>query len=260
RGRPDDEPSRPRGRIRNTRKLLATAALIMSVYLLGSALVVSTLINPYDLKALNGQPHAEPPAKDRALAYLAHGDGERRERGEPISPLFGPVFGTIYDISTIVILWFAGASAMAGLLNPVPQYLPRYGMAPEWAGAIRPLVLLFTAINLLVTWIFRASVDAQGGAYATGVLVLMFSAAVATVIQRWPAPGRFRLFRVPWGFLLIAVVFVYTTAAIIIEKPEGIKIASFFIVAIIVSSLISRAFRSTELRFKGFRYKDEESH
>ena len=49
RGRPDDNPARPRGRIQNTRKLLLTAALIMSALLLGSALVTSTLIPPEDL-------------------------------------------------------------------------------------------------------------------------------------------------------------------------------------------------------------------
>ena len=80
---------------------------------------------------------------------------------------------------------------MAGLLNLVPQYLPRYGMAPEWSRAVRPLVLLFTAINLLVTWIFHADVELQGGAYATGVLVLISSACVATVIDHYgSAAGR----------------------------------------------------------------------
>lgn len=255
RGNPNDSPEQPRGRTRNTRKLLVVAALIMSVYLLGSATVVSTLIPPEALIDDDPTDEIQPAAKDRALAYLAHGEGPYT-----ISPLFGEVFGTIYDLSTVIILWFAGASAMAGLLNLVPRYLPRYGMAPEWASAMRPLVILFTAINLFVTWVFKADVSAQGGAYATGVLVLMSSACVATVIERWRGrAGWWTIFRVPWYFVLVTVVFLYTTAAVIVEKPDGIKIASFFIVAIIVSSLVSRFLRSTELRFTGFRFLNPES-
>jgi hypothetical protein len=199
-----DDPKRPAGRIRNTRRLLTTAALVMSVYLLGSSLVVSTLVEPSALVIYDaaGNPLPDtgkkPPAADRALAYLAH--GEAREVGEDIAPFFGATFGTIYDLTTVVILWFAGASAMAGLLNLVPQYLPRYGMAPKWARAVRPLVILFTVINLTVTAIFDASVKAQGDAYATGVLVLITSACVATVIDRWKnRPGAGWLRRVPWG-------------------------------------------------------------
>ena len=210
------------GRIRNTRKLLRSAALIMSGFLITSSLVTTMLIPAHEFQE-GGE------ANGRALAYLAH-------------HFFGDIFGTAYDLSTIAILWFAGASAMAGLLNIVPRYLPRYGMAPEWAKATRPLALVFTLIAFAVTIIFKADVDAQGGAYATGVLVLMTSAAIAVTLamrrrrQRW----------VP--FLLIALVFAYTTIQNIHERPEGIKIASFFILAIVVASLFSRVWRSTELR------------
>jgi hypothetical protein len=271
RGDPDDTEANPVGRIRNTRKLLVSAAVIMSVFLLTSSVAVSALIPPEALVTVNAAGEArrdsdgrviperelpKPPARDRALAYLAHGEGNA-----PISPLFGPGFGTVYDISTIVILWFAGASAMAGLLNLVPQYLPRYGMAPNWTRATRPLVVLFTAINLLVTWIFNADVTAQGGAYATGVLVLITSACVATVIGRYrERVGRGSwVRRVPWVFTFITGVFFYTTALNIWEKPEGIKIAACFIAAIIVSSMMSRVARARELRFAGFQYADEQS-
>jgi hypothetical protein len=223
-GDPDDSPQHPVGRIRNTRKLLRTAALIMSVALIGSSLVTTLLIPPAEFKA-GGQ------ASGRALSYLAHMH-------------LGEMFGTFYDLSTISILWFAGASAMAGLLNLVPKYLPRYGMAPEWAKATRPLVILFTAITFLITYLFKANVEAQGGAYATGVLVLMTSASLAvTLLVRGQT-------RQVIAFGIITVVFVYTTLLNIYERPEGIKIASWFIATIILTSLVSRVMRSTELRIK----------
>lgn len=264
-GKPDDNADHPAGRIRNGRKMLVTAALIMSVFLMGSAFVTATLISPealttsHGLDAENKAVEKKGPAVDRALAYLAHG-----ESPDKISPLFGEWFGTVYDISTILILWFAGASAMAGLLNLLPRYLPRYGMVPYWASARRPLVVLLTIVNLAVTWMFGASVSAQGGAYATGVLVLLSSAGLACVIDQWnklrsvPKGRLLRGIRL-LGYVLVSLVFFYTTTAVMIEKPDGLKIASFFIVAIIISSMISRAARSTELRFTRFEFSDPQS-
>jgi len=244
-----DTDDHPQGRIRNTRKLLIVAAVIMSVMLAGSSLVTATLIEPHQLQDAGGL------AKNRALAYLAHGQSP-----EVLCPMFGDIFGTIYDLSTVIILSFAGASAMAGLLNLVPQYLPRYGMAPEWARAMRPLVLLFTAINLFVTWVFDANVEKQGGAYATGVLVLISSACVATVIDKYRHSSRkLPIFRISWPYILISAVFFYTTIENIRERPDGLKIASFFIGAIIATSFYSRLRRSTELRFTGFQFADLES-
>ncbi|MEH2150327.1 amino acid transporter [Nostoc sp.] len=217
-------PQHPKGRIRNTRKLLTTAALIMSFFLLTTSFI-TTLLIPTAEFASGGK------ANGRALAYLAH-------------LYLGNAFGTIYDLSTISILWFAGASAMAGLLNIVPRYLPRYGMAPNWARVTRPLVLVYTAIAFVVTIIFKASVEAQGGAYATGVLVLITSAAFAVTLSA----HRHRQKRAKLVFGIITLLFLYTTIVNIIERPEGIRIAGFFIGAIIFTSLVSRVWRSTELR------------
>ncbi|MET8815871.1 amino acid transporter [Streptomyces sp. NPDC004549] len=223
-GAPTDTWENPAGRIRGTRKLLTTAALIMSCLLLLSSLATTILIPQADFKSGG-------PANGRALAYLAH-------------RYLGEIFGTVYDLSTITILWFAGASAMAGLLNLVPRYLPRYGMAPEWTRAVRPLVLVFLVTAVLITLWFHASVDEQSGAYATGVLVLMLSAAFASTV----AVHRRRHRGATIGFGLITAVFLYTLVLNVIERPDGIKIASIFIVAIMLTSFGSRVHRAFELR------------
>jgi hypothetical protein len=223
-GDPGDTEQRPVGRIRGAKKLLTTAALTMSVFLITSSMITTLLI-----------PHAEfepgGSANGRALAYLAH-------------QYLGEGFGTVYDLSTIAILWFAGASAMAGMLNLIPRYLPRYGMAPQWARATRPMVLVLTGIAFLITWIFKADVDAQGGAYATGVLVLITSAAVAVTIAARRAHQRGQTI----AFGAIALVFIYTTLANIVERPDGVKIGACFIAGILLVSFLSRLLRAFELR------------
>ncbi|AQA25587.1 putative membrane protein [Rhodococcus sp. MTM3W5.2] len=153
-------------------------------------------------------------------------------------------------MSTIAILWFAGASAMAGLLNLVPRYLPRFGMAPDWARAVRPLVLVFAAIAFGITWYFDASVDAQGSAYATGVLVLITSASVAVALSAYRRGQR----RKAIGFAVVAVIFVYTTVVNIVERPEGLHLAILFILAILGVSFASRFTRAYELRAYSVSY------
>ena len=228
-GDPGDTEERPLGRIRGGKRLLSTAALIMSVFLVTSSLI-TTLLIPQEAFQPGGE------ANGRALAYVAH-------------DLLGDVFGTAYDAVTIAILWFAGASALAGMLNLIPRYLPRYGMAPDWAHAVRPLVLVLTAVAFLVTWVFDADVDAQGGAYATGVLALITSAALAVTLSARRRGQR----GLTLAFGGITAVFVYTTAVNVVERSDGVKIAACFVAAIVLVSLVSRLTRSLELRVSEVR-------
>ena len=235
-GSKTDHPGEPpQGRIRNTRKLLASAAFIMSILLIVSSFVTALII-PEEAYRIGGT------ASGRAIAYLAH-------------RLLGSGFGTVYDGSTILILWFAGASAMAGLLHLIPRYLPRFGMAPLWVAYPRPLVLVLYGICIAVTVAFRANVEAQGGAYATGVLVLMLSAAVAASLVLWQQ-GNKSLSLYCW---FVSAVFAYTLVDNVIERPDGIIIASIFITLTLVVSGVSRYLRATELRVGAVGFCDRRS-
>lgn len=226
-------------RVRNTRKLLLAAAILMCVELLGANLVSAVLIPEKEFYfAHAGVPAGK--AAGRALAYLAHNS-------------LGATFGTIYDVITCLILWFAGASAMAGLLNILPRYLPRFGMSPAWLEFRRPLVLTISAVCLLVNYAFDADVEAQGSAYATGVLVLMASGAFAVLLAEWDKPWR------RWLFAVILAVFGYVLVVNAAERPDGLKIAGLFILAVLVASVWSRWRRASELRVNGIRFADEES-
>jgi hypothetical protein len=225
----------PVGRVANTRKLLLTAASIMSVMLILSSLVTTLLIDPVDY-------HEGGKAAGRAIAFLAH-------------RYFGPAFGTVYDASTIVILALAGASAMAGLLHLVPRYLPRFGMAPRWVALSRPLVLVLFAIDVVITLIFRADVEAQSGAYATGVLVLILSAALAATLALW----RERRTALAAYTGIVFVVFAYTLADNCLERPDGLIIGTIFTILLMLASGISRSIRSVEMRIPHGYFADLES-
>nr|WP_246257695.1 amino acid transporter [Amycolatopsis anabasis] len=219
-------------RIKNSKKLLTIAALIMSCYLIATSFITTVLI-----PAKEFQPGGA--ANGRAMAYLAHQE-------------LGGGFGTVYDISTILILWFAGASAMAGLINIVPRYLPAYGMAPEWSRAVRPVVLVYTAITVLITIAFEADPNEQAGAYATGVLAMMVSAAFAVTVSALRHGQR----RAAIGFLVVTLVLGYAIVANIIKHPDGIAISAAFIAGIVVISLISRVSRTTELRAEKIEFDE----
>jgi hypothetical protein len=225
----------PKGRVAKTRKLLLTAAGIMSVMLILSSFVTTLLIEPIDYQ-VGGK------ASGRAIAFLAHRH-------------LGAAFGTVYDLSTILILGLAGASAMAGLLHLIPRYLPRFGMAPRWAALSRPLILVLFATDVVITLIFDADVEAQSGAYATGVLVLILSAALAATLALW-REGR-KGFAVYTGFLFL--VFAYALADNCLGRPDGLIIGGVFTLLLILVSALSRSIRSVEFRIPEGFFKDLES-
>jgi hypothetical protein len=252
-GRDDDQPDRPRGRIRNTRKLMLAAALIMSVFMLASV-QATTLLIPDD--ALSGD------ARHRALAYLAHGGAVlgQPKSGPGLGFLYGEVFGTLYDLSSVLILCLAGASVTLGLRDLVPQYLTRFGMQLHWAARTGAILHLFNVVILVVTVVFRASVSAMQLAYATSVLALLTGACGAALVdvgQRCAGRSWRGLASAPFG-VLTGFFLVMVTLTILIN-PAGLAIALAFLLTVLATAFASRWWRSTELRFQGFTFVDDAS-
>jgi hypothetical protein len=247
---PGDDPQHPRGRIRRTRLLMLVAAVIMCLLVLSSVFVVS-LLAPQSAIGRGDE------ATHRALAYLAH--GERLADGtlgsDVLTP-FGPAFGTIYDISTVLILCLAGATATISMKHLVPDFLGRFGMQMVWAHKIDVITHLFNGVILLVTIWFRASVSAQLWAYAASVLALLFGASLAAsldVRHRWHGPIRWVL-QTP--FLLITALFVVMGVLIVSRHASGVGLSLVFVAVVLLTAIVSRWRRSTELRFEGFEFAD----
>jgi hypothetical protein len=224
--------------------------------LLASTLITTVLIPPEALTT-DGQ------AKYRALAYLAHGgtlaDGTPAAQ---INPLFGLAFGTIYDLSTVAILTLAGLSFAMTLSSWIPPYLYRLGMEFNWTMQLGVLVYLFTAVKFGVTLYYGADVDAHRAAYLTSVLAVFAFSAMTAAIDVWHKRRRLgwrKVFRSPPLFIAALIVFAGSGVLIATDRPVAAVIAGAFIVVVLVVSIISRAWRSTEFRFGGFTFADKAS-
>jgi hypothetical protein len=134
----------------------------------------------------------------------------------------------------------------------VPRYLPSYGMAPEWGRAVRPVVIVYTIICIIITIIFNADVNAQAGAYATGILAMMVSGSFAVTVSAWRKKQRGATI----GFTVLTLVLLYALVENVIEKPDGITISAGFILGIVVISLVSRISRTTELRVDKIKFDE----
>lgn len=254
RGQRADTAEAPHGRVRNTRLLLVAAGVLMSILLIASTLVVSVLI-PADALTTHGQ------AKDRALAYLAH--GQPLAAGidpSAVSPVFGSWFGAAYDVVTVVVLTLAGVTVVVGMRHLIPPYLYRLGMDWKWSQRWGVMMYLFVVVKVGVTVLYDADLDAQRGAYLTGVLGLFTAASLAAVIDVWKRRvGRPAVLRVAvwWGLCL--VLFAGSTGVVVWAQPGGLKMTAWFVGLTLLTSVAARFFRTTELRFRGFEFTDETS-
>ena len=248
-----EQADNPAGRVRNTRKLMVTAAAIMAVYLV-SAVAVTTLLVPREQLLPGGA------AEHRALSYLAHGSPLSDGRGVSLNSIVGEHFGDLFDVSSVLILCLAGATVTMGLQSLLPHYLNRLGMEVTWAGRVGVILLVLNVVVLVLTVVFRASPSSQQWAYAASVLMLLAGTALAATTDLGRR-AEFRRKSLPLAILSAGVAgfFLVMTGLTVLINHSGLTIATCFVAAILISSIVSRWIRSTELRFEGFDFADESS-
>ena len=64
-------------------------------------------------------------------------------------------------------------------------------------------------------------------------------------------------FRIPPLFLLALAVFTSSLLWVVTERPVGAAIAAAFVGLVLVVSIVTRAWKSTEFRFSGFEFADK---